>query len=68
MDKGGGLGGGDLGLGGKCLSVVDRLRVLWNGLQGELRGMGGGLTGWDEEVVGVEDWNGPNSVFGDLGG
>ena len=69
MDNGGGLGGGDLGLGGNGLgaSAVERLRVLWKGLPGELTGIGGGLTGVDEDVVN-EDWNGPNSVLGDLGG
>ena len=65
--SGGGLGGGDLGLGGRFGSTAEepdmvlRFRVLWKGLAGVLGGSGGG-TG----LGGPE--NGPYSVFGDLGG
>ena len=67
LSGGGGLGGGDLGLGGRLGSTagesawVLRFNVLWKGLAGELGGRGGG-TG----LGGPE--NGPYSVFGDLGG
>ena len=67
MLRGGGLGGGDLGLGGRLGSTEEesvrvlRFKVLWKGLAGVLGGMGGG-TG----LGGPE--NGPYSVFGDLGG